>query len=339
MTVLVTGASGFLGGALTRMLVDRGEQVRCLIRPTSDIRHLQDLSTEFVAADLSDQAALADAVAGVSIIYHCAALSTDWGRLEGFHAANVSGVANLLAAARRERNLDRFVHVGTTDVYGYPKRSDSPELERRDVGLPYNHTKIKGELLVEEAQLSGLPTTIVRPATIFGPRSAEFAVEMAGLLLEGGLPLIGRGRTQAGLIYVDDVAHAMVAAAHSPNTIGGAYNLRDPQPMTWVDYISELAVGIGADLPKLNVPSRPALQLARAMELAYRMARIDNRPLLTRHAVLILTRPQDYPIRDAQRDFGFGPVVGLVDGIRRTIDWLRSPEGRVALAKRSDASS
>ncbi len=338
MTALVTGASGFLGGALTRMLVDDGESVRCLVRPTSVTDHLLDLPVEYIVGDLADEAALADAVAGVSIIYHCAALSTDWGRLEEFHATNVSGVTNLLAAARREPNLERFVHVSTTDVYGYPRRSDIPVLDRRDIGLPYNHSKIEGELLVEKAQLTGLPTTIVRPATIFGPRSAEFAVEMAGLLLAGGMPLIGGGRTQAGLIYVDDVAGAMMAAARSPQAVGRAYNLRDPKPMQWVEYIATLAVGIGADLPKLNLAPGAALQLARTMELAYRMARAERRPLLTRHAVLILTRPQDYPIEETQKDLGFRPIVGLAGGIRRTIEWLQSRDGRSALARRQRSS-
>lgn len=333
MTVLVTGASGFLGGALARILVEQGEQVRCLVRPTSDTAHLDHLPINYVTGDLGDRAALSEAVEDASIIYHCAALSGDWGRWEEFEAANVTGVANLLAAARTLPGLQRFLHVSTTDVYGYPEQSCAESRARTDIGLPYNRTKILGERLVEQAHGNGLPTTVIRPATIFGPRSAEFAVEFGALLLSGTLPLIQGGDSQAGLVYVDDVARAMITAAHSPATIGGVYNVRDPEPMTWREYANVLATAIGARPPRLHVPMRLAWMLARASEAVYRMLGIRRRPLLTRHAVLILTRPQDYSIARAETEFGFRTHVGLGQGISLTADWLTSEEGRRALGR------
>ena len=335
MADLVTGASGFLGGALARILIERGKDVRALVRSTSSVSHLEGLPIEIVVGDLADRPALEKAVKDVSIVYHCAALSSDWGPSDSFEAANVDGVQNLLHAAEQAETIQRFVHVSTTDVYGYPKTRVDEASEPTNVGLPYNRTKIAGENLVRDThERDRLPVTIIRPATVFGPRSAEFATEMAGLLLDGGLPLIGGGTSQAGLVYVDDVAEAMITAAYSARTIGGTYNVRDPEPMTWSEYIAQLAEGIGAHLPRLNIPTGLALMIARGLEAGYGVARAGKRPLLTRHAVLVLTRPQDYLIARAERDFGFEPSVGLAIGIQRTVGWLNSDEGLRALAER-----
>src|SRR5437879_1367484 len=120
MAVLVTGASGFLGGRLAQVLVARGETVRILARATSDLHHLAGLPIEIVRGDLSATTSIAAAVRGVTHVYHCAACSTDWAPDAVFNAANVAGVQNLLDAAQRVSGLQRFLHVSTTDVYGYP---------------------------------------------------------------------------------------------------------------------------------------------------------------------------------------------------------------------------
>src|SRR5258707_12716315 len=120
MPVLVTGAMGFLGGRLAQVLVARAETVRILAGAASDLRHLAGLPIEIVQGDLAATASLAAAVKGVTHIYHCAACSTDWAHDAVFYAANVAGVQNLLDAAQRASGLQRFLHVSTTDVYGYP---------------------------------------------------------------------------------------------------------------------------------------------------------------------------------------------------------------------------
>jgi nucleoside-diphosphate-sugar epimerase len=333
MTVLVTGASGFLGGALTRILVERGERVRALVRTTSRLEHLDGLPIEYIVGDLSNRSSTEEAVHGASLIYHCAGLSSDWGSDKEFETANVAGLGNLLAAAQKDEKIERFIHVSTTDVYGYPKQACDETEAPHDVGLPYNRTKIAGERLVHSASREiGIPATIIRPVTIFGPRSPSFAIEMGKLLIEGGMPLIGGGRSQAGLIYVDDVAEAMITVANSPATLGQTYNLRDPALMTWRDYVSALAGGLAVREPRFSIPPSLALIAGRAMESAYRAMRLRSRPLLTRHAVLLLCRPQDYSVARAETDFGFEPAIGLTQGIDNTISWLISPEGRSAIA-------
>ena len=116
MTVLVTGATGFLGQALVRQLVNDEKEVRVLVRPTSNRQPLADLSLTYSVGSLNEPESLAAAVADVDTIYHCAALSDIYGPWESFEAANVTGVRNLLEAAREHTTLQRFLHVSTTDV-------------------------------------------------------------------------------------------------------------------------------------------------------------------------------------------------------------------------------
>jgi uncharacterized protein YbjT (DUF2867 family) len=198
MPALVTGASGFLGGRLAQVLVSRGEQVTVLARAGADLRHLDGLPLRIVAGTLSDVAALAEAVRDVTHIYHCAACSCDWAPWRTFHEANVTGVRNLLAAAATVPTLRRFLHVSTTDIYGYPRVLCDESHPVTDIGLPYNSTKVAGENCVRQAGLSGLPITIVRPATIYGPRGKEFAVNIAKHIRTRTMAVIDGGRSTGG---------------------------------------------------------------------------------------------------------------------------------------------
>ncbi len=325
MRVLVTGASGFLGGRLAEMLVERGDSVRVLARPTSDLSHLAALRPEVVHGSLEDSASLEKAVQGVAIVYHCAALSFDWGAWERFDAANVAGVENLALAASRSDSLERFVHVSSSDVYGYPRRPCDESGPLVDTGLPYNRSKVLGERILWRYHAERkLPLTVVRPVTIYGPRSKDIVVEVVKMIRSGSMAVVDGGHVPAGLVFVDDVAAALIAAARSPAALGQAYNVRAGGNETWRDYVNALADGLGARRPWLSLPSALALRVAHALESLHRLLRARGRPLLTRHSVLLLCRDQAFPTGKLQADLACAPTVGFVEGIERTLRWLRS---------------
>jgi len=324
MPVFVTGASGFLGGRLTEMLSFAGEQVTILARPTSDLRHLSGLAgVRVVLGDLTENAAVAEAARGATHIFHCAATSTDWAPMEVFLQSNVTGTETLLAAAQVSR-LERFVHVSTTDVYGYPAIPCSETGALLDVGLPYNRTKILAEQAVWQSSRNGLPVTIVRPATIYGPRGKAFVKDIADLLRTRQMAHIGGGQARGGFLYVDNAVDAMIAAAHSPRTEGQAYNLTDGTGVSWKMYVAELAGGLGCKPPWINLPYRAAIAVASAMEAPYHYFRnLPGRPMLTRHAVSLLGRDQEFPSDKARVEFGFTPRVSFEEGISRSLAWLK----------------
>ena len=328
--VLVTGASGFLGGRLAEMLAERGEPVRVLARGSSDLRHMSHLQIHIVRGDLGDTAALAEAMRGVRVVYHCAACSTDWAASATYITANVAGTQNVLDAAVRAGSVERFLHVSTTDVYGYPRVPCDESAPMRDVGLPYNRTKIQGEEAVWRAHREhGLPVTVLRPATIYGPRGKDFVVEIAKLLRQRMMLLIDSGRARGGFTYVDNVAQAMMDAAASSRTVGRAYNISDGTGVTWRDYTCALADALGYRRPRLSLPFPIAMALGASMEVPFGLLKLDGRPLLTRHAVYLLARDQEYPAARAREDFGFAPQVSFAEGMARSAEWVRSRESRI----------
>ena len=324
MAVLVTGASGFLGGRLAQVLAERGEVVRVLVRRPNRLQHLVGTPVEIITGDLGDLDALTRAVQGVTHVYHCAACSTDWAPSRAYYEANVDGVKNLLDAASRNEGLQRFLHVSTTDVYGYPIDPCDESHPLTDVGLPYNRTKCQGEEAVWRASRDrGLPVTVVRPATIYGPRSKDFALEIANLIRQGWMLVIDGGRAPGGFSYVDNVVDALIRAALAPQALARAYNLCDASGTTWRQYVDALADGLGERRPRLNLSAAAAFSLAGLAELSYRALRISTRPLLTRHAVRLLSRNQEFPATRAREDFGAAPRVSFEEGVERTVDWLK----------------
>jgi nucleoside-diphosphate-sugar epimerase len=321
---LVTGASGFLGGRLAQVLAARGDSVVVLARPTNDLSHLSGSPYEVVRGTLDDETTLDQAVRGVTHIFHCAACSTDWASPRTYFAANVAGTTNLLRAAAARPEIQRFLHVSTTDVYGYPRQVCGEDAERVDVGLPYNSTKCMGERAV---WVSGLPVTVVRPATIYGPRSIPFGSDLAKLIRQGLMAVIDGGRARGGFLYVDNAVDALIAAATARESLGRPYNLSDGTNATWRAYVDALAAGLGERRPWIDIPSRAALALAWGMEAPHRFLKVPGRPLLTRHAVYLLARDQEFPAERARRELGFAPAVGFEEGMKRTVEWIQSLPG------------
>jgi nucleoside-diphosphate-sugar epimerase len=311
------------------MLVERGETVRILARGSSDLWHLSHLQIHIVRGGLGDAPALAEAVRGVRVIYHCAACSTDWAPMATYLAANVAGTKGLLDAAVQDGGVERFLHVSTTDVYGYPQTPCEESAPTRDAGLPYNRTKIQGEEAVWRAHREhGLPVTVVRPATIYGPRGKDFVIEIANLLRQRLMLLIDGGRARGGFTYVDNVAQAMMDAAGNPNTLGRVYNISDGTGTTWSEYTHALADALGYKRPWLALPYPVAMALGATMEVPYGLLKVRARPLLTRHAVHLVGQDQEFPTARAREDFGFAPRISIADGIARSAAWVRSQESR-----------
>ncbi|MFD6286000.1 aminotransferase class I/II-fold pyridoxal phosphate-dependent enzyme [Streptomyces sp. NPDC060205] len=332
--VLVTGASGFIGGHLTRRLTEHGHHVRVLVREGSDRSAFADLDVEVATGDLSDPQSLRRAASGVRHVYNCAGLSADWGPWEEFRRINVDGSRTLVEAAHHAGTVERLLHLSTTDVYGYPVTPCDESAEPRDIGLPYNRSKVLGERAVRQAaERTGLPVTVVRPVSVYGPRSKDFVIEIATLLLSRQMVYVRGGAVPAGLVYVGNLVDGMIAACASDTAVGKAYNMRDPDPTTWREYVEALARGLGVKPPAFSLPTPVARGVATVSERVYGALGIRSRPVLTRHAVHLFDRDQSYAIDRARDDFGFKSEVGFEEGIELTLAWLDSPEGRALVSR------
>lgn len=323
MAVFVTGASGFLGGRLTRMLHDRGEEIVIFTREHSDLRHLEGVPYRRIIGNLADLQVIKRGLSDVTHIFHCAACSTDWAAPATYVEANVAGTTSLLAVASSAPRLIRFVHVSTTDVYGYPEQPCAEDGTLIDAGLPYNQTKRLAELAVWKAfEQDGLPVTILRPATIYGPRGKDFTEEIGLMLRQRLMATIDGGRAPGGFTYVDNVVDAMLLAAHNPRAIGQAYNLSDGTGTTWQTYLELYAAELGVSRPWINLSFRQAMGLATFFQAFHQALRLGGRPLLTRHAVYLLGRTQEFPIQKVIDHLGFKPAVSIEQGIERSAQWF-----------------
>ncbi len=148
MKVLVTGAAGFIGGHLVDMLVERGDEVRALVRPVEDTSHLRTLTgVEIKHGDLTDAASLKRAMQGVQRVYNVAAKTGPWGQEEAYRAVNVQGLADLIHAAM-DAGVQRIVHTSSITVYGHHLHgivTESYPYHAED--NPYSRTKIAAEVL------------------------------------------------------------------------------------------------------------------------------------------------------------------------------------------------
>jgi nucleoside-diphosphate-sugar epimerase len=210
------------------------------------------------AGDMSDIQSLRVAAKGMERVYHCAALATDWGPREAFRSANVTGVRNLLEASL-EAGVNKFIHVSSSDVYGHPDYPADETAPHRLRGWPYSDTKVEAENLVWTCyHQRGLPTTVVRPVTIYRPRSTTLVLQVMQLLKSGRMVRIGKGDKPAGLAYVTNVVDVLLRAADSENSVGQAYNASDGSNVTWRQYVDRLAEIVGVSSPRVVIPYRLA---------------------------------------------------------------------------------
>lgn len=325
---LVTGATGFIGSHVAKRLAREGYRVRCLVRTSSDISGLEKLDLELVSGDLTSPRSLAAAARGCRFVVHCGALVSDWATTSEIKQVNVLGTRNVLEASVIA-SVERFLHFSTTDVYGYPGRRGTDETHARGAFANwYAEAKRAAEAEVRGAERRrALRAVILRPATVYGPGSKDVVGEMARAIRAGQMLLVDRGRAIAGLTYVENVVDAAVLALNNDSAVGEAFNLTDGLDITWRRFLGDLAAGIGCRQPRWSLPYAVAYPVAFSLEHGYRIlrrtARLTTRPLLSRQAVHVLGRDQDFSNRKARERLGWEPRVSYQSGLQATLTWLR----------------
>lgn len=326
---LVTGASGFIGGHVVERLVREGYPVRCLVRGSSDTSLLQAFGVELASGDLADPAALRAAAQGCRFVVHCGALVSDWGTAREIERVNVEGTRHLLEAASAA-GVERFVHLSSTDVYSHPGSPGVGEEQRpARFGNWYSHTKWLAEAEVRRIERERkLPAVILRPATVYGPRSPHVIGEIGRALAAGQMLLVDGGRHVAGLCYVDNLVDAVLLALQHEQAPGQTFNIADGSRVTWKEFTDALARGLGCKPARFNAPYWLVNALGVALECGYRCLRaltgLRTAPLLSRQAVQLLGTDQDFDTTKARAVLGWAPRVDYSTGLTATLGWLRA---------------
>ncbi len=222
--------------------------------------------------------------------------------------------------------MQRFVHLSTTDVYGYPGgRGDRRDLHRATRFRNwYAQTKLEAEAEVRRAERErALEAVILRPATVYGPGSVEVVGEIARAIRARNMLLIDRGRAVAGLCYVDNLIDAALLALSSGAAAGQAFNVTDGLDVTWRQFTDDLAAALGAPRVRWSMPYPLALAIgfssSTATALLRRATGLTTPPLLSRQAVHVLGCSQDFSNRKAREMLRWEPRVGYRDGLEATV--------------------
>ena len=327
MKALVTGGGGFLGLAIVRNLLMRGDEVRSFSRGTYPA--LDQLGVQSVRGDLADQAAVLRAARGCDIVFHVAGKAGVWGSTESYHRANVVGTDNVLKACAAE-GIQRLVYTSTpsvtfagTDQIGVDESAPYAERYLSD----YPRTKAIAERRVLESNGADLATVALRPHLIWGPGDPHLVPRILDRARSGKLRLLGDRRNDVDSVYVDNAADAHVLAADrlAPGaTIAGKkYFISQGEPLPLEDLMNRILAAGGQPPVERRLPVDVAYFLGALLETVYGLLGVENEPPLTRFVAAQLSTAHWFDISAARRDLGYEPAVSLDEGMERLAASLR----------------
>ena len=319
MKALVTGATGFVGGHLMDRLLERGDDVTALVRSPTRAADAANRGARLIRGDLSDLAALSEAVAGQDVIYHVAALTGAVDEAE-FMMANRDGTANLARAVVEAGGTGRFVLVSSMAAggparYGTPKRAENASLPV----TMYGRSKLASEQVLQSGQL---PWTILRPPTVYGPRDRDNLLTLFKAVRLGIAPVFGDGSMELSVIHVADLVDAIVRAGTTEGLDRQLFYVNHPEIITSAALVKAIGKEMGRDPLLLPIPewlARTALHATGAWAAALR-----------RKTILRADKANEFyqdawtgdaaPFIEAT---GWAPQWGLESGIRNTANWYR----------------
>jgi len=325
---LVTGGGGFLGGAIVRQLLDRGESVRSFSRGTYP--HLARLGVEGISGDLADAEAVSAAVEGCEIVFHVAALAGVWGPSEAYHRANVVGTENVVSACQRH-GVTRLVFTSSPSVVFHGRDQAGVD---ESVAYPerfltaYAETKARAEKHVLAAASESLATVALRPHLIWGPGDPHLVPRILERGRAGKLRKIGTEEKRVDSTFIEDAARAHLLAgdrlAPGSPVSGQAYFISQGEPMSVWDLVNRILAAGGLPPVKRTVSPGLAYAAGCVLETVYRMFGIRREPPMTRFVARELSTAHWFDISAARRDFGFEPRTSIEEGMALLAESLGS---------------
>jgi dihydroflavonol-4-reductase len=326
MTTLVTGATGFLGSAVARALLDRGEAVRVLVRRESDRRNIDSLDVELAEGNLNDPQSLRNAVKGCRILYHAAADYRLWVKdPKELYDTNVAGTRALLRSAS-EAGVERIVYTSSVATLGRePSGRPADEQTPATIDDMTGHYK-RSKFLAEEdvnrlVRDEKIPVVIVNPSTIIGPR--DIRPTPTGRMVEAA----ARGKIPAfvdtglNVVHVDDVAIGHVQA-YEHGKIGERYVLGGDNMML-CEILAEIASLVGRRPPRIRLPRAAVLPVAYVAEFAARIRGSAVEPLVTVDGIKMSKTFMFFSSEKAKNAIGYSPRPAR-KALADAVEWQRA---------------
>ena len=322
MRVLVTGATGFTGKALSQRLIADGHQVVGLdYKDGYKTDELRDLGVELHLGSVTDADTVARLMPGIDVVQHLAAAFRELDVTDDYyHDVNVGGTQIVLEAALRE-GVKKFVYCSTCGVHG--NVADPPAAETAPIAPEdyYQRTKYDAEPLVLDYHGRGLPATILRPAAIYGPGDPERFYMIFRRVAKGFFPMFGDGKTLYHPLYIDNFIDALQRAMDPANGLGEAYLIADEDYVEIKQLVSQVARTMGA---RPSVPHLPLAPIVLAAHVVEKICRpFGVKPFIFPRRVDWFRQNRAFDIAKAKAELGYEPRVALREGLRATFDWYR----------------
>jgi nucleoside-diphosphate-sugar epimerase len=339
--VLVTGASGFLGGWVVECFDLNGWPVRAGIRSWNSAVRLARRELDIVPCDILSIPQLRAALQDCSAVVHCAV---------GNERVTVEGTRNVMTVAA-DLKIARVVHLSSVAVYGAAVGNVTEKTPRTPSGNWYAKSKVAAEEICEDFIRRGVPISMLRPSIVYGPFSYTWTTSFATRIASGRWGTLGKaGDGTCNLVYVTDVVQAIVRALHAPAAIGETFNVNGGDSLTWNEYFVRMNQALGypplrslkpwrmAVKSRLLTPVRAAGRLALGRFRSAIMKLHAKSPLaaqtmrLTESSLKLTPTPDqlklfgqrvEYSIDKAKQTLGYAPQVDVAQGVDFSVAWLR----------------
>lgn len=324
MKIFITGINGFIGSNLARYLTGLGHRVSGSVRESSDLSFLHPIKVDLFTGDIGDEEFLATAFPGQEIVYHVAALASDWGTQKAFDNINVHGTKNVAHAAVNA-GVRRLIFVSSTAVYGLTGYRHRSEYDvRPEKNFPYAIAKQTAEdWLKNFSQEADLPITIIQPANVFGPNDRTFFIKFARGLETGMVSFINHGIAWTCPTYVENLAEALWLAATNERAIGETFIISDGLEITWHQYVEKICRALELPLPQQSFRFGFVYALASILEIIFKLFRIKTEPPISRYRIRNFGLDYHFSIDKAITILGYSPRIDIDEGIRRTVHWYK----------------
>ncbi len=291
-SILVTGASGFIGGHVCEALVRSGARVRAMARKSSDVSQLDGVDVDLVHADLADAASLERACKGVTAVIHTAAAVGSFGEWDHFYETGVLGTQRLIDAAAKV-GVPRFVHISSIAAYGLkdhrgPVDEETPYDRRPQAWNHYVREKVMSEQLLWKAhEEKKIRATSIRPSVVIGARDRNAIPRLVDLLKLPVTALPGRPTMRFPVVCIEDCVDAIVRSTNSDVSIGRAYNVSGEISISLGDFFGLIAKHAGLPAPRLYLPTSVMLPAVGMLEGAWKLLKRPGEPVATRIAIVV----------------------------------------------------
>lgn len=327
MKALVIGGGGFVGSAIVRHLVDKGEDTAVFNR--NYYPHLEKLGVRQFQGNMLDSDLLIRSMQGYDTVFHVAAKAGIWGPRHEFEQINVTGARNVLGACFAN-GVETLVYTSTPSVV-----FDRRDLQGVDETSPYAKrflcyyasSKALAEQMVLTANSKVLKTCALRPHLVYGPGDPHLIPRLVERGKKRQLKIVGSGRNLVDISYIDNVADAHVLAAENLNSTataaGNAYFISQGDPVNLWDWINDLFERLDIIPVKKKIGFNTAYIAGTLLEGIYMWFSMAKEPRMTRFLAEQLARSHWFSIERARRDLHYKPRISTLEGIEKVVQWLK----------------